>query len=80
MEGSVAGSKLNLNRKEFAVLRELLAADGAVVSGDQLRERVWERDAGAAGATVRVTVHRLRQKLGDPTLIETVPHVGYRVR
>ncbi|MGE5827684.1 MAG: response regulator transcription factor [Micromonosporaceae bacterium] len=74
-----AGSPLDLTRKEFGVLEELLKARGAVVSSEELLERVWDANTDPFTTTVRVTVMTLRKKLGDPPLIETVVGVGYRV-
>ena len=73
------GRLLMLSRKEFAVLECLLAADGAVVSAEQLLERVWDEFADPFTATVKTTIRRLRGKLGDPPLIETVREGGYRI-
>ena len=74
-----AGERLALSPKEFAVLEVLLAAGGGVVSAEELLERVWDDEADPFTSAVKVTVSRLRRKLGDPTLIETVPEAGYRV-
>ncbi|MBO8201729.1 response regulator transcription factor [Streptomyces smyrnaeus] len=73
------GRRLELSPKELAVLELLLAARGAVVSAEELLERAWDRSADPFTNTVKVTVSRLRRKLGDPPLIETVPHAGYRI-
>jgi DNA-binding response OmpR family regulator len=73
------GRLLMLSRKEFAVLECLLAADGAMVSAEQLLERVWDEFADPFTATVKTTIRRLRGKLGDPPLIETVREGGYRI-
>jgi len=73
-----AGRSLPLTKKEFAVLEVLLAADGAVVSAEQLLERVWDEHADPF-TKVRVTVMNLRRKLGPPALVETVVGVGYRL-
>ncbi|AQZ71408.1 DNA-binding response regulator [[Actinomadura] parvosata subsp. kistnae] len=73
------GHRLPLSPKEFAVLELLLAAQGAVVSAEQLLERCWDEFADPFTQTVKVTVSRLRRKLGDPPLIETVPQAGYRI-
>ena len=73
------GRQLSLTRKELAVLEELLAADGAVVSAEDLLERVWDENADPFTRTVTVTVGRLRRKLGEPELIETVIGSGYRL-
>jgi DNA-binding response OmpR family regulator len=69
------GRLLTLTAKEFGVLEELLSADGAVVTSEDLLERVWDPFTN----TVRVTVMRLRRKLGEPPIVETVPSVGYRI-
>lgn len=70
---------LSLTRKEFAILETLLAADGAVVSAEELLERVWDADTDPFSNIVSVTMTRLRRKIGDPPLIETVVGKGYRV-
>ncbi len=70
---------LSLTRKEFGVLETLLAADGALVSAEELLERVWDASADPFSNTVSVTMTRLRRKLGDPPLIETVVGKGYRM-
>ncbi|MDT7571433.1 MAG: hypothetical protein QOE05_1607 [Actinomycetota bacterium] len=73
------GVPLELTRKEFGVLEELMRAGGAVVSSEQLLERVWDENADPATTIVRVTVMTLRKKLGEPQPIETVVGVGYRL-
>jgi DNA-binding response OmpR family regulator len=73
------GVPLPLTRKELAVLEALLEADGAVVSAEQLLDRVWDDGIDPFTNTVRVTIMKLRRKLGDPTLIVTVPGEGYRL-
>ncbi|MEK8142896.1 response regulator transcription factor [Streptomyces sp. M10(2022)] len=70
---------LSLSRKEFAVLEALLRADGAVVSSDDLIEQVWEEDTSYRTSAVRVALSKLRAKLGEPPVVETVPGVGYRI-
>jgi DNA-binding response OmpR family regulator len=74
-----AGRPLPLNPKEFAVLEVLLAADGAVVSAEEILQRVWDEFADPFSQAVRTTVSRMRTKLGDPPVIETVPKAGYRI-
>jgi DNA-binding response OmpR family regulator len=74
-----AGVPLPLTRKELAVLEALLEADGAVVSAEQLLDRVWDDGIDPFTNTVRVTIMKLRRKLGDPPLIITVPGEGYRL-
>jgi len=76
---SRAGIPLTLTRKEFGVLEHLASADGAPVSAEELLEHVWDAHADPFSNTVAVTIRRLRRKLGDPTLIETVTGVGYRL-
>ncbi|MGA2930178.1 MAG: response regulator transcription factor [Solirubrobacteraceae bacterium] len=77
---SRAGRELSLTRKELGVLELLLAADGAVVSAEELLERVWDENADPFTRTVAVTLGRLRRKLGEPEMIETVLGAGYRAR
>jgi DNA-binding response OmpR family regulator len=74
-----AGRRLPLNPKEFAVLELLLAAQGAVVSAEEILERVWDEAADPFSQAVRTTMSRLRAKLGDPPVIETAPKAGYRI-
>ncbi|MFD5010584.1 response regulator transcription factor [Streptomyces chartreusis] len=73
------GRQLDLSPKEMAVLELLLAARGAVVSAEELLERAWDEATDPFTNTVKVTISRLRRKLGEPPVIETVPHVGYRI-
>jgi DNA-binding response OmpR family regulator len=73
------GEPIDLNAKEFGVLLELMRAAGGVVSSEELLTRVWDEHADPFTATVRVTVYRLRRKLGEPSPIETVTGAGYRV-
>jgi DNA-binding response OmpR family regulator len=74
-----AGVPLELTRKEFGVLEELMRAGGAVVSSEDLLERVWDENADPATTIVRVTVMTLRKKLGEPQVVDTVVGVGYRL-
>ncbi|MEL6983983.1 MAG: response regulator transcription factor [Actinomycetota bacterium] len=73
------GVPVGLARKELAVLEALLEADGAVVSAEELLERVWDDGIDPFTNAVRVTIMKLRRKLGDPPIIETVPGQGYRL-
>jgi DNA-binding response OmpR family regulator len=73
------GKLIELQRKEFAVLRVLLEADGGVVSSEELLERVWDENVDPFTNVIRVVVMTLRRKLGDPPMIETVTGAGYRV-
>ena len=74
-----AGEPVPLARKEFAVLQTLMEADGAVVSPEQLLERVWDENTDPFTNVVRVTVMNVRRKLGEPPVIETVIGSGYRL-
>ena len=74
-----AGRHVDLAPKEFGVLEVLLAAGGRAVSAEELLERVWDENADPFTAAVKITVGRLRAKLGDPPLIATVPSSGYRI-
>ncbi|MFI6825228.1 response regulator transcription factor [Micromonospora sp. NPDC050187] len=74
------GRHVPLSRKEFGVLAELLRADGAVVSAEELLERAWDEHIDPLTNVLRVTVMKLRRKLGEPPVIETVPGAGYRIR
>jgi len=76
---SRGGRPISLTRKEMGILEVLLAADGGVVSAEELLERVWDEHADPFTHTVTVTVARLRRKLGSPDLIETVIGSGYRL-
>ena len=73
------GRPVALANKEFAVLTELLRAGGAVVSAEQLLERAWDEHIDPFTNVVRVTVMKLRRKLGEPPVVETIAGVGYRV-
>jgi len=74
-----AGRLLELAPKEFGVLELLAAAQGRAVPAEELLERVWDEFADPFTSAVKITVSRLRAKLGDPPLIETVPKSGYRI-
>ncbi|WP_027344324.1 response regulator transcription factor [Hamadaea tsunoensis] len=74
-----AGRRLDLSPKEFALLSELLAAQGRLVSAERLLERVWDEQADPFTTTVKTTVRRLRAKLGEPPVIHTVREGGYRI-
>jgi DNA-binding response OmpR family regulator len=74
-----AGRRLELSPKEFALLEYLLAAHDKVVSTEELLERVWDEATDPFTSTVKTTVGRLRGKLGDPPVIETIREGGYRI-
>ena len=73
------GRYVALTRKQFAVLEVLMAADGGVISAEELLERAWDQNADPFTNAVRITVSTLRKRLGEPQLIATVPGVGYRI-
>jgi DNA-binding response OmpR family regulator len=70
---------LELTPKEFGVLELLVASGGRTVSAEELLERVWDEAADPFTNAVKITVSRLRSKLGDPPVIDTVAKVGYRI-
>jgi DNA-binding response OmpR family regulator len=74
-----AGRHLELSPKEFALLECLLAAPGLVLSAEELLERVWDEAADPFTSAVKHTIHRLRAKLGNPPVIETIREGGYRI-
>ena len=74
-----AGRELDLSPKEFGVLELLLASVGRAVSAEELLERVWDEAADPFTNAVKVTLSRLRAKLGEPPIIETVQRAGYRI-
>src|SRR6185437_13708055 len=74
-----AGRRLPLTAKELAVLECLLSADGRPVPAEELLDRVWDEAADPFTSTVKTTIGRLRAKLGDPPVIQTVRDSGYRI-
>jgi DNA-binding response OmpR family regulator len=74
-----AGRRLELSPKEFALLECLLAAGDRVVSAEELLERVWDQETDPFTTAVKTTIRRLRHKLGEPPVIETVREGGYRI-
>jgi DNA-binding response OmpR family regulator len=79
-EVSRDGEPILLANKEFALLTELVRADGAVVSTEHLLEKVWDENIDPFTNVVRVTMMKLRRKLGDPPIVETISGIGYRIR
>lgn len=73
------GRYVALTRKQFAVLEVLVAADGGVISSEELLERAWDEHTDPFTNAVRITVSALRKRLGEPWVIATVPGVGYRI-
>src|SRR5436189_544304 len=73
------GRYVALTRKQFAVLEVLVAAEGGVVSAEQLLERAWDENADPFTNAVRITVSALRKRLGEPWILATVPGAAYRI-
>ncbi|MBF4563656.1 response regulator transcription factor [Plantibacter sp. VKM Ac-2876] len=73
------GRLVRLSRKEFAVLEQLMIADGGVISAEALLEKAWDENVDPFTNTIRVTVSNLRRRLGAPWVIQTVPGSGYRI-
>ncbi len=73
------GHHIDLSTKEFAVLETLLKAAPGVLSAEDLLAQAWDENADPFTKTVQVTISRLRRKLGDPSLIQTIPGAGYRI-
>ena len=73
------GRYVALTRKQFAVLEVLIAAEGGVVSAEELLKRAWDENADPFTNAVRITVSALRKRLGEPWIIATVPGAGYRI-
>jgi two-component system response regulator VanR len=78
-EVSRDGRYVALTRKQFAVLEVLVAAEGGVISAEDLLARAWDENADPFTNAVRITISALRKRLGEPWLIATVPGVGYRI-
>src|ERR1700689_2916593 len=74
------GRRLGLSPKELTVLELLLRADGQPLAAEELLRRGWDEYTDAFSGVVKVTISRLRRKLGDPDAIETMPRAGYRIR
>jgi DNA-binding response OmpR family regulator len=74
-----AGRRLALTPKEFEVLECLLVAEGRPVPAEELLQRVWDQATDPFTTTVKTTIRRLRAKLGDPHVIETIRESGYRI-
>ena len=73
------GHDVRLTRKEFALLTELARNAGRVMTREILLDRVWSMTYYGDSRTLDVHIRRLRQKLGDPEVIETVTGIGYRM-
>lgn len=79
LEATRDGRPLQLRRKEFSVLAELLRGGGTTVSAERLLEKAWDENIDPFTHVVRVTIMTLRRKLGDPPVIQTIPSAGYRI-
>jgi DNA-binding response OmpR family regulator len=73
------GRTLDLSNKEFAVLEALLDASPEILSAEQLLDKAWDENTDPFSQTVKVTIARLRRKLGEPPIIHTISGVGYRL-
>ena len=73
------GRYVALTRKQFAVLEVLVAAEGGVVSAEELLRQAWDENADPFTNAVRITVSALRKRLGEPWVIATVAGAGYRI-
>src|ERR671939_73519 len=73
------GRYVALTRKQFAVLEVLVAAEGGVVSAEELLKRAWDQNADPFTNAVRITVSGLRKRLGEPGIIATIPGAGYHI-
>src|ERR1700710_246583 len=73
------GRFIALTRKQFAVLDVLVAAEGGVVSAEELLKQAWDDHADPFTNAVRITVSGLRKRLGEPWIIATVAGSGYRI-
>jgi DNA-binding response OmpR family regulator len=73
------GHTIDLAAKERAVLEALLRAMPGALSVEKLLEQVWDENVDPFTNTVKVTIARLRRKLGEPDVIRTTPGVGYQI-
>src|ERR1700690_1291033 len=74
-----AGRRLELSPKELAVLECLLSSQDRALSAEELLERAWDKYTDPFTTAVKTTIRRLRAKLGDPPIIQTVREGGYRI-
>jgi DNA-binding response OmpR family regulator len=74
-----AGARIELSSREFSLLRLLMREPGRAFTRDELCAHVWEREHEYDTKLVEVFIGRLRRKLGEPSVIQTVRHVGYRI-
>jgi len=74
-----SGREVRLTRKEFALLEQLARNQGRVMTREVLLDRVWGMSYYGDSRTLDVHIRRLRQKLGDQKVIETITGIGYRL-
>jgi len=72
-----AGSRVELPRKEFELLRLLISKPGKVFSRDEIYRKVWGSDVIVGNRTIDVHIRKLREKLGDH-YIKTAKGIGYK--
>lgn len=77
---TVEGAEVQLTRKEFDLLALLATDPGATQTRETILEQVWDAHWYGPTKTLDVHVASLRKKLGDPTIVETVRGVGFRLR
>jgi DNA-binding response OmpR family regulator len=73
------GRQLGLSAKEFGVLEALLRASPGALSAERLLEQAWDENADPFTNSAKVTIARLRRKLGEPQVIHNTPGIGYRI-
>lgn len=76
---TMGGDELHLTPREFDILAMLIEDPGAVVSRDDLLRRLWGTTWAVQTKAIDVHVSSLRRKLGDPSWVETVRGVGFRL-
>ena len=78
-QARVADRVTDLSDREFRLLYHLASHSGQVVSRERLLSEVWGYSFDPGSNLVDVCVRRLRKKLGESAMIETVRHGGYRL-
>jgi DNA-binding response OmpR family regulator len=73
------GRAIELSAKERAALEALLKASPGALTSEQLLTQAWDENIDPFTSTVKVTIARLRRKLGQPDVIHTTPGVGYQI-
>ncbi len=76
----IGDDDIELTPKEFALLALLAEDPGALRTRSDILDQVWDPHWYGPTKTLDVHVASLRKKLGDPTYIETVRGVGFRLR